>query len=87
MIQMTFADFNDKTNEGKMLLAAMAILTSIDFEDIKSGRFGGMTHPEDAFKSVVDIANKIYYEDEYKLYLKSLDRDKKVSSIIDPTNL
>jgi len=82
MINIEFPKFSIETDEGKMLLAALAILTSIDCEDITSGKFGGMTHPQDAFESVMELANKIYYEDEYELYLSSLERDKKIDSLL-----
>ena len=57
-----FTEFNQDSIEGKLLLSALAILTSIDEIDIKTKKYGGYTHPDDAFKQVVELANKIYYE-------------------------
>lgn len=85
MIDIKFDNFDHSTNEGKMLLAALAILTTIDHEDINSRKYGGSTHPYDAFDSVLDLANKIYYEDEYKLYLSSVERDNKINDVIKNT--
>lgn len=82
MIELEFNNFDHSTPEGQMLLAAMAILTSIEPKDIREGKFGGMCHPQDVFERVVDLANKIYYEEEYKTYLKSKERDSKLNSII-----
>lgn len=80
---MTFPNFNDHTDEGKMLLAAMAILTSIECKDIIEKKFGGMVGPNEAFEKVVDIANKIYFEEEYNQYLEQLKRDNKINTILE----
>ena len=80
--KIDFRNFNNSTPEGQMLLAAMAILTSIEPKDIREGKFGGMCHPQDVFEKVLDLANKIYYEEEYKRYLSSLKMDKKIEDII-----
>ncbi len=80
--EINFRNFDNSTPEGQMLLAAMAILTSIEPKDIHEGKFGGMCHPQDVFEKVLDLANRIYYEEEYKTYLKSKERDSKLNSII-----
>jgi hypothetical protein len=81
-----FKDFDDSIDEGKLLLAAMSVLTSITCNEIKNGEFGGMTSPDEAFVRIIDIANKIYYEKEYKEYKLSLKisskRDKIINDII-----
>jgi hypothetical protein len=56
-------DFNGDSPEGKLLLASIAVLTSIDIDDIKSNKWGGMTHPDTAMKQIVELANKIFYEE------------------------
>lgn len=81
--EIDFRNFDNSTPEGQMLLAALAILTSIEPKDIREGKFGGMCHPQDVFEKVLDLANKIYYEEEYKIYLKSKERDNKLNSIIE----
>lgn len=83
MIQLkTIRELDDKTDEGKLLIAALAILTSIDTEDIKSGKWGGMTHPDEALDQIQDLANKIYFEEEWKSHQKSIDRDKKIIEVL-----
>ena len=64
----TIKDFSDESKEGKLLLAALSILTSLDIDENK---WGGMTHPDDALRRVADIANKIYYE-EKSAFFRSL---------------
>ncbi len=66
MIEMGIKDINDDSKEGKMLLAALSILTSITPDQINENEFGGMTHPDDVIKRVANIANYVYYEEEYK---------------------
>ncbi len=75
-------DINDISDEGKLLVAALAVLTSIDIKDIKNEKWGGMVHPDDALERIQDLANKIFYEEEYNSYLKSKERDNKINSIL-----
>jgi hypothetical protein len=77
-----FKDFDDSMDEGKLLLAAMSVLTSIDCCRIKSGEFGGSVSPDKVFRNIVDIANKIYYEEEYKNKKIILKRDKKIHKLL-----
>ena len=79
----TIADFSGDTPEGKMLLAAVAILTSIEPIDIKENKFGGMSHVDNVIKQIAELANKIYYEEEYKQHKKTLKRDNKINEILD----
>lgn len=78
----TIADFNGDTHEGKLLLAAIAVLTSVDYEDIKSQKWGGMTHPDTAMEQIVELANKIFYEEEWKLEQERIKRDNKINKIL-----
>ncbi len=78
----TIKDFNGDSPEGKLLLAAIAVLTSVDHEDIKSCKWGGMTHPDTAMEQIVELANKIFYEEEWKLEQERIKRDNKINSII-----
>ncbi len=74
-------DIND-SEEGKVLVAAIAILTSIDRDDI--GKYwGGMIHPDDALERVVDLANKICYEEEWKLEKIRENRENSINKIVD----
>jgi hypothetical protein len=78
----TIKDFSTETTEGKLLLAALAILTSIDEKDIKDKKWGGWVHPDIAIQQVTDLTNKIYYEEEWKQYQTSKSRDDKISDIL-----
>jgi hypothetical protein len=61
---------------------ALAILTSINVEDIKDNKWGGMVHPDDALMKVQDLTNQIYYEEEFKAEKKRIMRDNKINSIL-----
>lgn len=76
------SDINDKTDEGKLLVMDFAALTSVSKEQIESGKWGGMTHPDKALQQVVDIANSIYFTEEYKKYQQSIQRDRKINDIL-----
>jgi hypothetical protein len=79
----TIRDFDYETPEGKALLAAIAILTSIDCDDIKQNKWGGMTHPDDVIKRISELANKIFYEKEWELERERIKREDKIKSILD----
>ena len=72
----------DKTIEGKLLIMALAALTSLSLDDIKDKRWGGSVSPDDALERIVDIANQVYYEDEWKSEQKMKKRDKKINIIL-----
>ena len=78
----TIRDFNDNSPEGKLLLAAISILTSINVEDIKDNKWGGMVHPDNALLKIQDIANRIYYEEEWRSEKIKIMRDTKINSIL-----
>lgn len=82
MIDTTFQNFNDKTNEGKLLLAAIAILTSIDPEHIKNNKWGGSISPQQAMDQLLDLANKTYYKEEWEVEQIKLERDKKINDLL-----
>ena len=75
MLNLEFSDFNSSTDEGMLLLAALSILTS----DIDRKKFGGHMHPHDVFEYVQDVANKIFFEEEYK----QIELQNKRNRIID----
>lgn len=77
-----FNEASQDTDEGKILLAALAILTSIDKKDIKEGKWGGMVHPDDAFIRVVELANRIFYEEEWKSEEVLRKRSERIDNII-----
>ena len=84
------SNINTDSDEGKLLLAAIAILTSITEGDIKEKKWGGMTHPDRALNQVEDLAMKIFHEEQYDRYLLTKRRDNKIHSILsspeDPVN-
>ncbi len=83
MITMSqFNEFSQDSDEGKLLLAALAVLTSISTTDIGEGKWGGCVHPDDAFKKIVDLANKVFHKEELQIELDKTERDNKISQII-----
>ncbi len=81
MIEKTFNNFNTNSDEGKMLLAALSILTSISCDDIKKGMYGGSVSPDNALTKIQDLANKIYYEKEWKIEEIKRQRQEKITKI------
>ena len=82
----TISEIDDTTKEGKLLLMTIAILTSIKPDDIKSNKWGGWVHPDDAIKQVADLTNKVYHEEEFKAEQIKIMRDNKINSIINEHN-
>jgi hypothetical protein len=78
MLDLDFSDFNSSTEEGMLLLAAMSILTS----DIDRKKFGGHMHPHDVFEHIKDLANLIFFEEEYKQIELQNKRNKMIEGII-----
>jgi tRNA(Phe) wybutosine-synthesizing methylase Tyw3 len=73
-------DINN-SDEGKILIAAIGILTSINRDDVDK-YWGGMIHPDDALERVVDLANKIFYQEEWQLeQIKEKIKEKREDSI------
>lgn len=83
MIQYKNLSSIPDTEEGRTLLAAVAILTSIEKKDIQNNLWGGNVHPDDALKRVVELANKIFYEQEWKSEQILKERDLKLNKIIE----
>lgn len=70
------------TEEGKVLLAAVAILTSLDNDDLKNNLWGDMVHPDDALGRVVELANKIFYKEEWESEKILKERDSKINKLL-----
>lgn len=70
------------TDEGRVLLAAIAILTSLDKDDLKNNLWGGMVNPDNALERVVELANKIFYNEEWKSEQISKERDSKINKLL-----
>lgn len=71
--------------EGEILIAALAILTTISKKDIDENKWGGMVNPDKALQQVVELANKIYYEKEWEIEQKIEERAKKINNVINGT--
>lgn len=76
------ADIDLNTQEGQLLMSAIAILTSIDHHHITNNQWGGNISPDKAVKQITELANKIYYEDEWKAEQIKLNRNNKINQII-----
>jgi hypothetical protein len=74
-------DINN-SDEGKILIAAIGILTSIDRDDVDR-YWGGMIHPDDALERVVDLANKIFHKEEWELEQIIENRENSINKILD----
>ena len=79
MLDLEFSKFDLASEEGMLLLAAMSILTS----DIDRKKFGGHMHPHDVFEHIKDLANLIFFEEEYKQIELQNKRNKIIEGIID----
>ena len=53
-------DIDGISDEGQLLIAALAILTSITEDAIKSRKFGGYTNPDEVLGRISDLANKLF---------------------------
>lgn len=78
----TIRDFSTNSIEGKLLLAALAILTTISEKHLNEKRFGTSTHPDDALKEIVNLANRMYYEEEYKQWKHTEKRNTKIDNLL-----
>ncbi len=76
------SDINMNSEEGQLLMAAVAILTSIEKKHIDSNKWGSNLHPDKAVKQISDLANKIYYEEEWLAEEIKLNRDNKINNIL-----
>ena len=77
---LIFKDFDKNTKEGKLLLAAISILTQS--EDIDENKFRGMSTPDKVLQKIAHISNLVYHEDEYRSYLNIKKRDEKINNIL-----
>ena len=73
---------NTNSDEGKLLLAALAILTSITEEDITNKKWGGFVSPTTALEGVEDLAMKIFYKEDYERWQLTKFIDDKIDSIL-----
>jgi hypothetical protein len=78
----TIRGIDDKSDEGKLLIAAVAILTSIKKEDVISNEWGGLVSPDEGIRKIQDLANRIYYKQEWEAEKMSKERDNKIEEIL-----
>ena len=76
------SDINLNSDEGKLLMAAVAVLTSIEEKHIEYGRWGSYLNPDEAVEQLTELTNKIYYEEEYKNEQFIKERDDKINKIL-----
>jgi len=78
-----FTNFDyESTVEGKLLMAALSVLTSIDKKDIREGQYGGMNHPDTVMENLWDLANCIFHQKEHEEWKLVENRDKKIDILI-----
>ena len=77
-----FTSFSQDSTEGKLLMAALAVLTSIDKKDIREGQYGGMNHPDIIMENLWELSNYIFYQKEYEEWEAIENRDKKINDIL-----
>jgi PleD family two-component response regulator len=77
-----FRQIDTNIDEGKLLLAAISILTSIDSDQIKRKRGGGMISPDQAHDQIVELANRIFFEEEFKTEVKRKRKEKRRTRLI-----
>ena len=70
------------TEVTKLLITAVAVLTSISEAEIEEEMWGGTVQPDDAIKQIVELANKLYYFDEWESDEKSKERIEKINKIV-----
>ena len=75
MLDLEFSKFELGSDEGMLLLASISILTS----DIDKSKYGSNKTPDEVFLHIQDLANKIFFEEEYR----QAEIQKKRNRIID----
>ena len=75
MLNIKFNQFDTNTQEGMLLLASIAVLTG----NIDMSKYGSNKSPDEVFKHIQDLANRIFFEEEYK----QLELQNKRNRIID----
>ena len=75
MLDLKFNRFDLASEEGMLLLASISILTT----NIDMSKYGSNKTPDEVFKHIQDLANRIFFEEEYK----QAELQKKRNRIID----
>ena len=81
MLDIKFNQFDTDTQEGMLLLASVAVLTG----NIDISKYGSNKTPDEVFKHIQDLANRIFFEEEYNQAELQKKRNKKLEQIINGT--
>ena len=78
MLDLEFNKFDLASEEGMLLLASISILTT----NIDMSKYGSNKTPDEVFKHIQDLANRIFFEEEYKQAELQKKRNKMIDDII-----
>ena len=78
MLDLEFNKFDLASEEGMLLLASISILTT----NIDMSKYGSNKTPDEVFKHIQDLANRIFFEEEYKQAELQKRRNKMIDDII-----
>ena len=78
MLDLKFNRFDLASEEGMLLLASISILTS----NIDMSKYGSNKTPDEVFKHIQDLANRIFFEEEYKQAELQRKRNRIIDGII-----
>ena len=78
MLDLEFNRFDLASEEGMLLLASISILTT----NIDMSKYGSNKTPDEVFKHIQDLANRIFFEEEYKQAELQKRRNKIIDDII-----
>lgn len=82
LVHSQLSDIDTSIEEGQLLMAAIAILTSIEHRHLVLEKWGSNLHPDIAVQKVTELANKLYYEKEWQAEKDRKNRDSKIDTII-----
>jgi hypothetical protein len=74
MLNNKFSQIDISTDEGMLLLASVAILTG----QIDRTKYGSNKTPDEVFEHIQNLANVIFYEEEFK----QISREKIIEKIL-----
>jgi hypothetical protein len=82
MLDLEFNKFDLGSEEGMLLLASISILTG----NIDMSKYGSNKTPDEAFKHIQDLANRIFFEEEYRQKELEEKRNKIIDDIVNGKN-
>lgn len=78
MIDIKFNQFDTDTQEGLLLLASIAVLTG----SIDTKKYGSNKSPDEVFSHIQDLANRIFFEEEYKQIELQNNRNRIIENLL-----